>query len=212
MAVQTANTIQTGSEFLVPNWIDEKTIHEQLNLLLSQYKFNFVKIGLTHNSMLLKSLIKSCIKANSNAKIIWDPVLSATAGYKFNQDITSLEEILEHIHIITPNYEEINKLSQLEDPIEGAIRLSQYCMVLLKGGHHPENVGQDILFTKNKQIVFNPKPIKFSQKHGTGCVLSSAITANLAQGYPIRKSILRGKRYIEQFIKSNSTLIGSHKP
>lgn len=212
MAVQTANTVQTGAEFLSPNWIDENTIHTQLDLLLSHYKFDFVKIGLAPHFTLVNSLITSCIKANKNTKVIWDPVLSATAGYDFNQAINNLDEVLKKLHLITPNYEEIQKLSQLKNPIDGAVKLSKYCMVLLKGGHRLENKGQDILFMDGKQIIFNPKPIKFTQKHGTGCVLSSAITANLAKGYPIKKSILRSKRYIERFIESNTSLIGTHKP
>ncbi len=211
MAVQTANTIQTGSSFLSVNWIDEEIINQQLNELLSNYEFNFVKIGLVPSSVLLDTLVTSCQNKNKKTKIIWDPVLSASVGYDFGQNFKSLINTVKKLHMITPNHQEIKNLSGLEDPIAGAKKLSEYCLVLLKGGHDQENPGQDILYINGEQIKFKPKPIKFTEKHGTGCVLASALTANLAKGYPIRKSILRSKRYIEQFIESNSSLIGSHQ-
>ena len=212
MAVQTANTIQSDKEFISANWIEESTILSQLNILLSRFKFDYIKIGLTPNLNLLNLLIKSCITSNTLVKIIWDPVLSTSSGFDFKIDLKNLDSILENIYLITPNLEEIKILSKLEDPIEGAKRLSKKCKVLLKGGHTEVEQGKDYLFDHENKTSFKPKTIKFSEKHGTGCVLSSAITANLAKGYPIKKSILRSKRYIEHFIESNHTLIGSHKP
>jgi len=47
-------------------------------------------------------------------------------------------------------------------------------------------------------------------KHGSGCVLSSALTANLALGYPLPIAAERAKRYVERFLTSNKTLLGWH--
>jgi hydroxymethylpyrimidine/phosphomethylpyrimidine kinase len=49
-------------------------------------------------------------------------------------------------------------------------------------------------------------------KHGSGCVLSSALTANLALGHPLPVAAKRAKRYTEQFLTSNKTLLGWHRP
>jgi hydroxymethylpyrimidine/phosphomethylpyrimidine kinase len=55
--------------------------------------------------------------------------------------------------------------------------LSAHCAILLKGGHHPENWYRYFIY---KEIIrFYPKNHR-SQKHGSGCVLSSAIVSNLA--------------------------------
>jgi hydroxymethylpyrimidine/phosphomethylpyrimidine kinase len=212
MAVQTANTIQSDNIFESANWIEERTVQKQLDVLLNRFKFDYVKIGLTPNLKQLKSLIRSCTNANPKVKIIWDPVLSTSSGFDFKIDLKDLDSILENIYLITPNYNEIKLLSGLENAEDGAIELSKKCKVLLKGGHNATDLGKDYLFEKSHKTSFKPKTIKFSEKHGTGCVLSSALTANLAKGYPIKKSILRSKRYIEHFIESNHTLIGSHKP
>ena len=50
-------------------------------------------------------------------------------------------------------------------------------------------------------IHFNSKMIpKTSHTHGTGCTLSSAITALLAQGQPLTEAVERAKKYIADAI------------
>jgi hydroxymethylpyrimidine/phosphomethylpyrimidine kinase len=90
-----------------------------------------------------------------------------------------LIEILKEIDLITPNYNEILQLSLREkNPVLIALELSKYCSTLLKGGHNPFAVGIDYLYTGNE--IFRLAPNSTFRKHGSGCVLSSAITANLA--------------------------------
>ncbi|WP_432803752.1 bifunctional hydroxymethylpyrimidine kinase/phosphomethylpyrimidine kinase [Chitinophaga horti] len=48
-------------------------------------------------------------------------------------------------------------------------------------------------------------------KHGSGCVLSAAITANLALGDPLVRACGKAKAYTYQFLKSNSSLLGLHQ-
>lgn len=47
-------------------------------------------------------------------------------------------------------------------------------------------------------------------KHGSGCVLSSSLAANLALGYALPEAALYAKRYISRFLTSNKTLLGWH--
>ena len=210
MAIQTANTIQTAADFKSVNWVEERCIEEQLHALLEQYRFNFVKIGLIQSFNLLNSLVNSIHTINPKAKIIWDPVLSASAGFDFKQNFKNIETTLEKLFLITPNYNEIKQLTSNDTAESGAKELAKFCKVLLKGGHHPLERGVDTLFESGTMQRFRPKAIKFTPKHGTGCVLASAITANLAKCYPLQKSILKSKRYVEHFIESTPSLIGSH--
>ena len=45
-AVCTANTIQNENEFVSPNWITEKEVFAQLEVLMKIHTFDYVKIGL----------------------------------------------------------------------------------------------------------------------------------------------------------------------
>ena len=191
MAVQTANTIQTEDEFIAVNWIDDEVIGRQLQSLLDRYSFTIVKIGLVPSLSLLNVLIDKIIAKQPNIKIVWDPVLSASAGVDFGQDLS--------------------ELSVNDDAIAGAKELSNITKILLKGGHNPENLGRDILFDDEGELFFKPKPGNYSPKHGSGCVYASALAATIAKGYPQQKAILKAKRYIEYFLASSNTLIGRHK-
>jgi len=213
MAVQTANTIQTDAEFLSVNWIDETIVFKQLDVLLSKYKFKYVKIGLIPNLKFLQKTIAILKSHNPKTKIIWDPILSASAGFDFTHNLSELETILEHVYLITPNWNEVRVLANTDDAIGGAKQLSQLTKVYLKGGHNEAKLGKDYLFDSKAQKSFNPKKTvkPIHPKHGSGCVLSSAITASLQQGYPLQKAILKSKRYIEGFLSSSKTLIGRHR-
>jgi hydroxymethylpyrimidine/phosphomethylpyrimidine kinase len=48
-------------------------------------------------------------------------------------------------------------------------------------------------------------------KHGSGCVLSSALAANLALGCLLPAAAIRAKQYTRQFLSSNKTLLGWHR-
>jgi hydroxymethylpyrimidine/phosphomethylpyrimidine kinase len=213
MAVQTANTIQTESEFKSVNWIDESIVFTQLDFLLSSYQFKYVKIGLIPSLTFFKTVVEKCKTANRKVKIIWDPVLSASSGFSFGQDLSDLKEILNELYLITPNWSEVQTLSSSENGKEGAKILSEYVKVYLKGGHNPDDLGKDFLFENSESQTFNPKArnMTYYEKHGSGCVLSSAIAANLANGYLLQKSCLKSKRYIEGVLASSKTFLGRHK-
>ena len=84
--------------------------------------------------------------------------------------------------------------------------------MFLKGGHAEKKVGYDTLFLKEgKQFSFRPKTKNIFSKHGSGCVLSSALTANLAKGEDLQRACLKAKQYTERILSSNKTLLGYHK-
>jgi len=205
-AVCTANTIQNETEFLSPNWINEEEIFSQLDILLKKHKFDYVKIGLIPSLEFLKKLISKV-----DAKIIWDPILSASAGFNFSHDLTELKTVLKDIYILTPNWNEIKLLSELDNAQEGATYLAQFTNVYLKGGHNPEEKGKDFLYFEQNIFSLNPKVKALYEKHGSGCVFSAALTANLARGFPVIKASLRSKDYMSKFLNSSPTLLGTHR-
>jgi hydroxymethylpyrimidine/phosphomethylpyrimidine kinase len=211
LAVQTANTFQTEDEFVRCEWLSEEHITSQLGLLLGRYKVNFFKIGLIANSGVLLSVLKVIRRHSEKATVIWDPVLSATAGGDWNEERfrDSLGEILENVSIITPNIHEYRVLFGDMGPEEAAGRFGTG--IYMKGGHSETKKGRDVFFGNEKQYPLNPKLKDVTEKHGTGCVLSSAITANLAHGFPLLKALHRSKEYVEQVMRSNSSLLGYHR-
>jgi hydroxymethylpyrimidine/phosphomethylpyrimidine kinase len=74
--------------------------------------------------------------------------------------------------------------------------------VLLKGGHLKGSLAQDILVWHDGQHWFKESRIQTRNTHGTGCTLSAAITACLAQGEPMIKAIDYSKTYLTKALKA----------
>jgi hydroxymethylpyrimidine/phosphomethylpyrimidine kinase len=214
LGVISANTFQNDTEFKNVDWISAEKIMEQISILQKRFEFEYVKIGLIENLEVLDKIVSYLISKNANTKIIWDPILKASAGCEFHKQIDSalLEKICKQLYVITPNVPEALSLGSFKDAVENAKHFSKYCHVFLKGGHAEKKVGYDTLFLKEgKQFSFRPKTKNIFSKHGSGCVLSSALTANLAKGEDLHRACLKAKQYTERILSSNKTLLGYHK-
>ncbi len=214
LGVISANTFQNDTEFKSVDWIPTEKIIEQIEILRKRFSFEYVKIGLIENLSALETIVSHLISHFPNSKIIWDPILKASAGFEFHKEIdfSLLEKVLSKMFLITPNVPEALLLGKSKLVEENGKHLSKFCNVFLKGGHNEKKIGYDTLFLKEgKQVSFRPKSKTISAKHGSGCVLSSAITANLAKGEGLHRTCLKAKNYTEKFLSSNKTLIGYHK-
>jgi hydroxymethylpyrimidine/phosphomethylpyrimidine kinase len=226
MGIISAITFQNDSEFENVKWIDAEEIKKQISILTKKFYFGFVKIGMIQNLDVL-SFIASEFQTQ-NSKLIWDPILKTSSGFEIHKNFEKekLISVLKKLFLITPNIDEIKILTGEIDEVKGAKELSKYCNVLLKGGHANterwksgmvEDVkqiktGRDYLFTTDgKEFPYRAKRISDFPKHGSGCVLSSAITAQLAKGETLQRACLKGKDYVTKFLFSNKTLIGYHK-
>ncbi len=220
LAVCTANTIQNDIAFKACHWIAVEVIINQIEILFDRFDIAVVKIGIIQNWVVLNEVIDVLLKKKSELKIVLDPVLKSSSDFNFQNTLLQskstndhqFDQILNKIYVLTPNYYEIEKL-YADKSIEETIQyISTKTNLLLKGGHRKEDIGKDELFTTaGKYFTLHPKGQNNSEKHGSGCVLSSAITAQLALGFPLLKSCCRGKRYTEMLLSSNKSLLGYHK-
>ncbi|WP_070137503.1 bifunctional hydroxymethylpyrimidine kinase/phosphomethylpyrimidine kinase [Crocinitomix algicola] len=210
MGVITANTIQTEDCFVDVNWIDEGVIMKQLENLLDKYSFDGLKIGLVSSFEFLNLMLVKIKSVNPKIMTVWDPVLKSSSGFDFEHNLTALKNVLLNVDWVTPNWNEIKILGGETEGLVAAERLMQEANVYLKGGHNSNNIGKDYLFFKGRQISLNPKKGIYYEKHGSGCVFSSAFLTYLLQGYTPHKAGLKAKRYIEMFLKSDNGLLGKH--
>ena len=213
LAINTGNTIQTENEFFEIQWTILDFLLRSIEVILENYDVKVVKIGIIPSLEYLKSIVFAIKKISPKTKIVWDTVLKSTTEFNFitmdNQN--NLIEILKNINLITPNFKEVLLLHPCETKSEmAATFLSKYCPVLLKGGHNPQNIGVDYLYAENKVHTFHPKDNTASEKHGSGCVLSSAIAAQIALGESIYTACNLSKTYTENYLQSSQTKLGHH--
>jgi hydroxymethylpyrimidine/phosphomethylpyrimidine kinase len=213
LAVSTCITYQNENEFEHVDWLSVEQIIKQIDILFKAYRINYAKIGLIENFEALDKIVDHLLSLNPSIKIIWDPIFSSSTGFDFHTTIKKeyIENICKKIFLITPNWVEMQMIYPELTILEGAKKISNFCNVFLKGGHNADFKGKDYLFTKTKQQNYRPKRIAEYPKHGSGCVLSAAITANHARGFSLERACLRAKEYVTYFLCSNESLLGYHK-
>ena len=213
LGVCTSITFQNDNEFDGIEWTSFSSLQKQIDVLFRKYTIDVIKIGLIADLIILNNIIDYLLSHKPSLKIIWDPVLKATAGFDFHQrvDFDLLRKILKKIFLLTPNIPEVIRLGACSnDPSASAIQLSKYTNVYLKGGHSNSNNVDDWLFTNSGYHKIEGERITSGDKHGSGCVLSAAIAANLAKGMSLKESCSNARLYIHQFLQSTNTLLGYH--
>ena len=193
LGVQTAlvpqNTV--GVRALTPTAPD--VLRLQLETLAADIAFDAIKIGLLPD--LASIQIASEFLANYPAlPLVVDPVLAPTRGAAWSdaQTIAALrEQIFPRATMLTPNVPEAQILSglaigDLATMRESAIALrarSGAQSVLLKGGHLPAIITVDDVYAADNCVeVLSAPRVEGGGVRGTGCLLASAIAAQLAAG------------------------------
>lgn len=213
LGITTAQTLQTQDAFYYIRWENDETILEAIAKMLTNYDVKSVKIGIVQNIRSLHRVVSSIHAFNKNIPIIIDPVIRSTTDFNFWQegfDSALLYQVLQMTELITPNYKEVMQLVPCADEKEAAGTLSGYCNVLLKGGHNKNEPGVDYLYTQTGIHKLEPHTATVFPKHGSGCVLSSSIAANMALGNDLTTACRKAKSYTENFLLSNQSLLGFH--
>jgi hydroxymethylpyrimidine/phosphomethylpyrimidine kinase len=112
--------------------------------------------------------------------------------------------------LVTPNLPEAALLAGFpvqtpEDMERAGVAILELgaAAVLVKGGHlqGPEVV--DLLITRNGTQPMAGERIETPHTHGTGCVLSAAITALLARGDDLPIAVVGGKSFVTEAIRTH---------
>lgn len=212
LGVCSALTVQNDVEFERVSWVAAADILNQARLLFARFPINCVKIGLVESLRQLPELLTWLRAQNPQVGIIWDPVLSASAGYEFHSGPPRelVETLCRFLALLTPNRLEVLRLWPAATPEQAALEVSAFCPVLLKGGHDDGPLATDVLYLNGEKHLFSMLRLPQGEKHGSGCVLSAAILAHLAKGEPLAEACRAGKAYTAAVLASNPTLLGYH--
>ena len=146
----------------------------------------------------------------------------AASGDKLLRDdaVAALKEhLIPLAALITPNLPEAAVLLDREIATREAMASAATALadlgcqnVLVKGGHLVDGDSADCLYlgvSRPIQWLASPR-IATRNNHGTGCTLSSAIAARLAQGDPMETAVRRAKDYITGAIQAGAEYAIGH--
>lgn len=183
-------TVQTTKNVLETSSTDPGLILRQFNALLeSQLPFAAIKLGLIDNLDVLLC-ISQIIRRHPATPVIADPVLKAGGGFEFAGDTLVQhyrELILPYCNVLTPNTNELFKLSPGAESEESALReLSDTgCeYIFLTGTHRRSELVINRLYSQHKTKTDQQWtwPRLSGEYHGSGCTLAAAMAAGIAQG------------------------------
>ena len=142
LGVCSALTFQNEDTFTGVHWTAWEDIKKQCDLLLQKYNVEFLKIGLIESFEILDRLLDYLLDQDKRLKIIWDPILKASAGFSFHrytpEDQERLKRILDRVYLITPNTDELYRLfgeGITPDRLQIVCR-DHHLNILWKGGHN----------------------------------------------------------------------------
>ena len=215
MSVITAVTAQNTQGVFAVQDISRDVIEKQIEAIFEDIEVDGVKIGMVSQVQTIEGIAEQ-LKKYLPQIIVLDPVMISKSGYHLlnpEAEVTLVKQLLPISMIVTPNIPEAEvmtnrSISTLKHMEEAAKAIAQMGAknVLLKGGHL-EDDSVDIFFDGQEFTYFTSIRIATKNTHGTGCTLSSAITANLALGYSLNQAISLAKEYITIAIQ-NSLSIG----
>ena len=200
--------------------VDPGFIAAQIDAVFDDIRVDAVKLGMLGGPAVIRTVAER-LRHWRPRWIVLDPVMVAKSGDKLLPDdaVEALRsELLPLASIITPNLPEAAVLLG-EQPVTErrqmpavAARLQGLGVanVLLKGGHLEDDESADVLLHGGELLWQRGRRILTKNTHGTGCTLSAAIAAGLANGLPLPDAVGRAKAYIAGAIAAADRLAIGH--
>ncbi len=207
MGVASVLTVQNTKGLLASLPVDPATLTAQLEAIFSDSTVGAMKVGALGSAANVQVVLES-VERYGVTNLVVDPVMKATLGARL-LDVDAerlLRRLITRCLIVTANREELALLSgmdvtNLEEAMEASRRLGDQGAgyVLAKGGHMPDDSGEvvDLLWDHQSFHRFRAPRVPGTTPHGTGCVLSAAITGLLAQGVTVLDACEAARRYVQ---------------
>jgi hydroxymethylpyrimidine/phosphomethylpyrimidine kinase len=192
-------------------------VRAQMDSVFSDLAVAAVKIGMLSRPEVIEA-VAAGLEAWPGPPMVLDPVMVAASGDPLIADeavAVLTRRLFPMASLITPNLFEAARLlgrapaaSEAEMVAQGRALLDfGAAAVLVKGGHAVGAESADVLVEAGRDPAWFRAPrIATRNTHGTGCTLSSAITAGLAKGATLREAVGAGKRFIAAAIAAADRL------
>lgn len=187
-------------------------IDDQLKAVFDDFNIGAVKTGMLANSEVVETVARF-LRSVKVDNLVVDPVIKSSKGDTLLED-GAVEIMAKHLFplalMVVPNVNEASALSGVDvKNIQTAREAAQTIYrlgarhVLIKGGHLEDKFSTDLLFDGNIFTEFSEKRVFAKDLHGSGCIFSASITAELAKGQTLENSIRTAKSLVTQKLISS---------
>jgi hydroxymethylpyrimidine/phosphomethylpyrimidine kinase len=188
----------------------------QLDSVLSDLDVAAIKTGMLADAQIVEAVARA-LRAVPSIPLVVDPVMVATSGDVLlaPEAVAALKrDLIPLATLLTPNLPEAaillgaptaESVADMRDQARALLALG--CRgVLLKGGHLQGDSATDVLADAAGIQRLETTRIDTPHTHGTGCTLSAAIAALMAQGETLTHAVRRAKAYVGHGLRHGRAL------
>jgi len=211
--------------------LEPEMVRAQVEAVTSDFSVAAVKTGMLARPRTVEE-VGRLAQAGTLPHLVIDPVLVSSTGYPLMEvggTEAYREALIPYATVVSPNLRETALLlggdvREFEDmkamrDAGVALRALGATWVVIKGGHFladgvTASNAPDVIAGPDGVIEIDGERITTRNDHGTGCSLSSAIAANLANGLSSLSAIAQAKEFVANAIASAAAweLGGGHGP
>ena len=207
----TAVTAQNTLGVQAVEGVPADVVRAQVQSVAADIGVDAVKTGMLWSAGTVLAVAESVARLGLRPLVV-DPVLASGHGDGLLDD-AGLDAVREHLlplaTVVTPNLAEAAALlgrepiadrDDMVDAGKGLVGLGA-SLVMLTGGHLPADDAPDLLaFADGSHRWLEAPRLASPHGHGSGCVLSAAITAELARGMDPADACVAAKRFVTRAI------------
>ncbi|MGH2785268.1 MAG: bifunctional hydroxymethylpyrimidine kinase/phosphomethylpyrimidine kinase [Actinomycetota bacterium] len=201
-AVTVQNTVGVSGFVELP----PETVADQIVAVASDIGVDAAKTGMLASAPIIEAVARA-VRDTRIDRLVVDPVFISKHGDPLLHEgaVEALRvSILPLALVATPNAHEAAGLAGMAEvrthahQVEAgrAILALGARAVLVKGGHVEGADAVDVLVTQGEVREFGAPRLETPNTHGTGCMLSAAITAGLAKGLTLETAIGDAKEFV----------------
>lgn len=205
-AITAQNTVGVHSIHSVPL----RHVRAQIDAVSDDLRPGALKTGMLATAELARE-VAAAIRAHDLDNYVMDPVMVATSGDRLlaiDAESALADALLPLAAVVTPNLEEAailtgTPVSSLDEMREAArVLVAKGAGAALVKGGHLDGDAIDLLWDGREERLWRHPRIETPHTHGTGCTLSAAIVAGLADAMPLADAVDRGVRFVAAAIGS----------
>ena len=195
-----------------------RLVRAQLEAVATDIGVGATKTGMLGGAEVVSALAEAARELDLGPLVV-DPVIVSSTGTHLLDDagLDALRsELLPLAALVTPNLDEAAALARsgpvgdrpaMEEAAAALLALGPRA-VLVTGGHLDAGPASDLLAVAGEEPMWlEGERLAAPATHGTGCVLSAAVTARLARGEELAEAVAGAKAFVARAI-AHSLRIG----
>ncbi|MFL5798615.1 MAG: bifunctional hydroxymethylpyrimidine kinase/phosphomethylpyrimidine kinase [Actinomycetota bacterium] len=212
MTAITAVTVQNTLGVTAYEELSPQVVGDQVRAVAADIGVDAAKTGMLASAAIVEAVADAVREAGISPLVV-DPVFVSKHGHRLlDEDAVGAlrARLLPLATVVTPNLPEAAGLAGLDElrtradmeRAADAILESGPRSVLVKGGHLEGTRATDLFASASGDREWlEGERIDTGHTHGTGCVLSAAITARLAHGDHLDVAVRAGKAFVTEAIR-----------